>query len=213
MVGRNVTRYSGVTDLDLVANLGPDQLDSTIRTVTLESVDSLNSSDNSFATVTSTLSGNICGTGDCVTYLFSLAPERPLVITPGLVTDLTMGVLRSSGYDVRKAGVNDYQGYLNQFQESMIETTVCQHAICLVNDLEKLDSYLDHDLSLGDRFTFDGTTYSCDSGRLLAQDFRFQTRVRRNSQGLIVYDPTTVHLPALVSTGSVTSSGSPSHLG
>ena len=59
VVGRNVTRYSGVTDLDLVTNLGPDQLDSTTRTVPLDPVDSFNSSDNSFTAVTSTLSGNI----------------------------------------------------------------------------------------------------------------------------------------------------------
>ena len=58
MVGRNVTRYSGVSDLDLVTNLGPDQLDSTTRTAPLESVNSFDSSDNSFTTVTSSLTGN-----------------------------------------------------------------------------------------------------------------------------------------------------------
>ena len=112
-----------------------------------------------------------------------------------------MGVLKSGGYDVRSVNPTDLRGYVNPFQESMIETTVTQHAICLVNGLEKVDSFLDKDLSLGDRFTFDGTSYSFSDGRILSQDFRFQTRVRRNSTGQVIYDPTTVCLPALISTG------------
>ena len=113
-----------------------------------------------------------------------------------------MGVLKSGGYDVRSLNPTDTRGYVNQFQESMIETTVTQQAICLVNGLDKVDSFLDKELSLGDRFTYDGTSYSLTNGRILSQDFRFQTRVRRNAAGQVVYDPTTVCLPALVSSGS-----------
>ena len=130
-----------------------------------------------------------------------LVSEKPLVLTSGFVTDLTMGVLKSGGYDVKSVNPTDMRGYVNQFQESMIETAVTQHAICLVNGLEKVDSFLDNDLSLGDRFTFDGTSYTFSDGRILSQDFRFQTRVRRNVTGQVIYDPTTVCLPALISTG------------
>lgn len=128
-----------------------------------------------------------------------LVEEKPQVITPGLVTDITMGVLSSSGYNVRTMNVTDYKGYVNHFQESMIETAVTQRAICLVNDLEKIPSFLDNDLRLGDRYTIDGTTYSFVNGSMVAQDFRFQTRVRRNAEGKIVYDPTTVYMPDLIS--------------
>ena len=114
-----------------------------------------------------------------------------------------MGVLKSGGYDVRALNPTDTRGYVNQFQESMIETAVTQRAICLVNGLDKLDSFLDTDLSLGDRFTYDGTSYSMDGGRILSQDFRFQTRVRRNANGQVIYDPTTVCLPSLISSGPV----------
>ena len=117
-----------------------------------------------------------------------------------------MGVLSSSGYDVRTMNVTDYKGYVNHLQESMIETVVNQRAICLVNDLEKFDSFLDEDLHLNNRYTIDGTTYSCVNGKLTAQDFRFQTRVRRDAQGYIKYDPTTVYMPEFVSTPITTSS-------
>ena len=59
-----------------------------------------------------------------------------------------MGVLKSGGYDVKSVNPTDMRGNVNQFQESMIETAVTQHAICLVNGLEKVDSFLDNDLSL-----------------------------------------------------------------
>ena len=113
-----------------------------------------------------------------------------------------MGVLKSGGYDVRSVNPADMRGYVNHFQESMIETAVTQHAICLANGLEQVDSFLDKDLSLGDRFTFDGTSYTMSGGIILSQDFRFQTRVRRNAAGQVIYDPTTVCLPPLISTGS-----------
>ena len=129
-----------------------------------------------------------------------------MVITPGLVTDITMGVLSSSGYNVRAMNVTDYKGYVSHFQESMIETVVNQRAICLVNGLEKYDSFLDDDLYLNNRYTIDGTTYSCVNGNITSQDYRFQTRVRRDNQGLIKYDPTTVYLPEFVSSPMATSS-------
>ena len=59
MVGRNVTQYSGVSDLDLVVNLGPDQLDTTTRTTPPDFADGFASADSSFTTVTSTLTGNL----------------------------------------------------------------------------------------------------------------------------------------------------------
>ena len=120
-----------------------------------------------------------------------------------------MGVLSSSGYDVRKMNVTDYKGYVNHFQETMIETTVTQRAICLVNELEDVNSYLDSDLELTNRYTIDGTSYSFVNGKMVAQDFRFQTRVRRDRDGLIVFDPTTVYMPDLIS-ADVTTSTTPS---
>ena len=129
----------------------------------------------------------------------TLVTEKPLVIANGLVTDLTIGVLQSHGYDVRTATATDYQGFLNPYQECAIETAVSKRAICLVNGLEKVGSVLDADLSLGDTFTFDGTTYSSVTGCITSQDFRFQTRVRRNKEGKVIYDPTTVCLPSFVS--------------
>ena len=113
-----------------------------------------------------------------------------------------MGVLSSSGYDVRTMNVTDYKGYISYYQESLLETVVNQRAICLVNDLDSVDSFLDQDLSLNNRYTIDGTTYSIVNGRIVAQDFRFQTRVRRNSAGHVIYDPTTAYLPDLVSSST-----------
>ena len=110
-----------------------------------------------------------------------------------------MGVLSSGGYNVREMNVTDYKGYVSHFQESMIETAVSQRAICLVNELEDVNSFLDPDLDLANRYTIDGTSYSLVNGKLVAQDFRFQTRVRRDSDGRIIYDPTTVYMPDLVS--------------
>ena len=110
-----------------------------------------------------------------------------------------MGVLQSYGYNVHAPNAADNQGYLSPHQEILIETSVSKRAICLVNGLEKVESFLDGDLTLGDKFTFDGTTYSCVTGRVISQDFRFQTRVRRNSEGHVIYDPTTVCLPTMVS--------------
>ena len=136
-------------------------------------------------------------------YSLSIETDKPLVITPGFVTDLTMGVLMDGGYDVRTVTENDYKGYVDQFQETMMETVVSQRAICLVNGLDSVNSYLDSSVSLGDHFTFDGTTYSIETGHVYAQDFRLQTRVRRNSTGQIIYDPTTVYLPSLASTGNL----------
>ena len=110
-----------------------------------------------------------------------------------------MGVLASSGYNVREMNVTDYKGYISSYQEAMLETVVNQRAICLVNGLDAVDSFLNQDLSLDNRYTIDGTSYSFVNGRIVAQDFRFQTRVRRNSAGQIIYDPTTAYLPNLVS--------------
>lgn len=113
-----------------------------------------------------------------------------------------MSVLQSHGYNVRASNAADIQGYLSPHQEFSIETSVSKRAICLVNGLEKVESFLDEDMALGDKFTFDGTTYSCVTGRVISQDFRFQTRVRRNNEGHVIYDPTTVCLPSLVSSPS-----------
>ena len=45
----------------------------------------------------------------------------------------------------------------------------------------------------------DGSTYSLVNGRIVAQDYRFQTRVRRTESGQMIIDPTSVYLPELVS--------------
>ena len=54
-----------------------------------------------------------------------------------------MGVLSDGGYDVQKMNVTDYKGYVNHFQEMMLETALNQRAICLINDLGPIESYLD----------------------------------------------------------------------
>ena len=110
-----------------------------------------------------------------------------------------MGVLSDGGYDVQKMNVTDYKGYVNHFQEMMLETALNQRAICLINDLGPIESYLDKYISVGTRYTVDGSTYSLVNGRIVAQDYRFQTRVRRTESGQMIIDPTSVYLPELVS--------------
>ena len=110
-----------------------------------------------------------------------------------------MSVLSDGGYDVRKMNVTDYKGYVNHFQEMMLETALNQRAICLINDLESIESYLDKYISIGTRYTVDGSTYALVNGRIVAQDYRFQTRVRRTEAGQMIIDPTSVYLPEMVS--------------
>lgn len=186
--------------------LGPENLNLTSSSSDPTYVSPESTVAGTFGDVTAALTGTLLVLATISYYLITSVTEKPLVLSNGLVTDLTMGVLRSHGYDVRAVNAADYQGFLSPYQECTIETAVSKRAICLVNDLEKVESFLDGDLTIGDRFTFDGTTYSTVAGCISCQDFRFQTRVRRNKDGNVIYDPTTVCLPGLVSTAPVTTS-------
>ena len=58
MVGRNVTKYSSVGDLDLVSQLGPENLHLSTSTADPDYLTDSSTTTSSFDTDTSTLSGN-----------------------------------------------------------------------------------------------------------------------------------------------------------
>ena len=59
MVGRNVTKYSGVVDSDFVSQLGPENLHLSTSTADPDYLTDSSAATSSFDTDTSTLSGNI----------------------------------------------------------------------------------------------------------------------------------------------------------
>ena len=69
MVGRNVTKYSGVDDLDLVSQLGPENLHLSTSTADPDYLTNSSTATSSFDTDTSTLSGRY----GYVTFIFYLS--------------------------------------------------------------------------------------------------------------------------------------------
>ena len=72
MVGRNVTKYSGVDDSDLVSQLGPENLHLSTSTADPDYLTETSTTMSSFDTDTSTLSGNFGYLTLVLTLFFSI---------------------------------------------------------------------------------------------------------------------------------------------
>ena len=128
-----------------------------------------------------------------------LEPDKVQLITPGLSTDIAFGALSDLGYDVRVMNVTDFKGYLNSSQEKMMDSAIQQRATALVHGLEDSQSFMDQLISLESYYEISGSVYTMVDGRMVCQDYCFQTNVQRTKRGGLKFDTSIVHLPELVS--------------
>ena len=80
----------------------------------------------------------------------------------------------------------------------MMETAVSKRAIGVITGLETTTSYVDQFMTFNDKYVIEGTTYSYENGRLVCQDYSFETKVNRTPDGKIRYNTTFLHLPDLI---------------
>ena len=95
--------------------------------------------------------------------------------------------------------VTDYKGYLNSSQELMMNSAIQKRATALVHGLEDSTSFMDQLLTLDSYYEVFGTVYSCVDGRVVSQDYCFQTNVQRSHTGGLKFDTSIIHLPEMAS--------------
>ena len=118
----------------------------------------------------------------------------PVLVSPGLLLDTSVTVLRSEGIDVTKTGVILP---VNKDTESRIEAMVTRKTICLLNGLESVPSYFDS--MVAEKSTVSGSSYSVRGGRVQRHDFTITTPVQRTSDGLVNFDSSSLPLPGMAS--------------
>ena len=95
--------------------------------------------------------------------------------------------------------VTDYQGFVTSSQALMMETAVSKRAIGVITGLETTSSFVDELVYQGQKYEIEGTTYSFVDNKLVCQDYRFSTNVRRGPDGQLQYGATVMHVPDLIS--------------
>ena len=106
------------------------------------------------------------------------------MVSPGLVTDLTVGTLQESGYDPM---VEPSRTFVSLQQERGMESTISKKTICMVNGIKDFASSLDHILSQKATYCLEGTKYSMQHGSISRQDFKITNQLRRDPSGRIQY--------------------------
>ena len=87
---------------------------------------------------------------------------------------------------------------VNRATETRVEARVTRTAICLLNGLDKADSYFDSRLTNASTVT--GSSYSVRGGRVQRHDFVLTTPVQRTSSGSLRHSP--IPLPGMASTST-----------
>ena len=123
----------------------------------------------------------------------------PVLVSPGLLLDTSVTVLKSEGIDVTKTGVILP---VSKETESRIEAMVTKKTICLLNGLEAVPSHFDS--MVVEKSTISGSSYSVRSGRVHRHDFTITAPIQRTSNGLVNYDSSTLPLPGMASIASTT---------
>ena len=106
------------------------------------------------------------------------------LVSPGLVTDITVGTLRESGFEIT---AKPKKNYVSFNQEIAMEALISKKLLCIVNGIKTYPSSLDKDLAQQDIYNLEGSKYTVQNGVVSRQDFKITNQLQRTPDGKIKY--------------------------